>query len=254
MENVILSALQNSGPPPNFGAAPAWASFPSADFPQATVDFFINEGYRAFLSDTADMELFLVEYTFLSTENTSTYAFPIAGYAECAEIARIYYQPVGLPYTREFDPGVEFTSWQEFQRITGQGYLLPYSFGTQPQLCAVDPLRQNIVFYPGSANVGDTITVQYIPLPTGTATGCPLLVNPTDTPVTKSDTHLTICYRAAAEIWIQAREAQTAAYYMKRYEDGVAKIRKRYELLSHGDTKRIKPFADSLSIGVGVGL
>ncbi len=254
LENFLLSTLQQSTPPPNFGSAPAWSGYTNQPYPQASIDFFINEGYRQFLSDTADLELVLVTYTFTSTSNTSAYAFPPTGYAECAEVARIYYMPVGLPYSREFDPGVEFTSWQEFQRITGQGYLRPYSFGTQPTLCAIDPQRQNIVFYPGSANAGDTVQVQYVPLPTPTGTGCPTLVAETDTPITKSDTHIAIAYRALAELWMQGREAQAADYYMKRYDAIVAGIRKKYELRSHGDTKRIKPFADSLQIAVGIGV
>ncbi len=202
------------------------------------------------MSDVTDLELILVTYTFSSIAQTSAYPFPPVGYAECSEVARVYYMPLGLPYSREFDPGIEFTSWENFQQTTGQGYLRPYSFGTQPVMCAIDPQRQNLVFYPGSASAGDTITVQYTPLPTAGAMGCPTLVAETDTPITKSDTHIAIAYRALAELWMKNREQGVADYYMKRYEAIVAGIRKKYELRSHGDVKTIKPFAESLSMGI----
>ena len=206
------------------------------------------------MSDVTDLELVLVTYTFLSIANTSAYAVPAAGYAELSEIARVEYNPVGLPYTLEMGQGLSFISWDNFQEVTGYGYLRPYTFGTQPTYCTVTPARNALVFYPGCANAGDTITVRYTPLPTPAGTGCPTLVNPTDTPITKSDTHIAIAYRALAELWMKGREAQAADYYMKRYDAIVAGIRKKYELRSHGDIKTIRPFRDGLGMGIGMGL
>jgi len=254
MESFCLSILQQSSPQPNFGNAPAWGGVTNPIFPQATIDFFLNEGYRQFLADTEEIELALVTYTFSSTALAQQYAFPPAGYAECSKIARVYYMPNNQLYSLEFEPGVTFTSWDEFQQITGFGYLRPYAFGTQPTLCAIDPQRANIVFYPGTANAGDTITIQYIPLPTAGATGCPTLVNPTDAPITKSDTHIAIVYRALAELWIKAREAGMAQTYMQKYEAMVADTVRKYQLLSHGDNKRIRPFGQPRDLHIGTGM
>lgn len=249
MENQVLAEVQLPGL--NAGGTPSWSSVTNPQEPQALVDFYLNQGYARLLADTADFELALVSFTFTSTATTYKYAIPPTGYANIMKVAHVAYQPYGLPYSREFRPGRELTSWGEFQKQTGQGYLDSYSYGTQPTYATIDPTRKNLYFYPGSAIVGDTISVLYIPIPTASSSNCPTLVNPTDTPITPSDTHQAIVAWAISRIWTRERQADMAKEYRNQYFEEVGRARANYMTLHRGDTFRIEPFADNLSfIGV----
>jgi hypothetical protein len=260
LSNLALVTLQQ--PNVNFvtgGAAstgPNWQA--NQQYSQGLVEFAINEGYKKMMGDIEAIELFLVNYQIPSIANTYIYPFPPTGYAQVSHVARIYYKPFGLLYTLEFRPGTQLTSWANFQDITGQGFLRPYSFGTQPTWASIDPLRQNIFFYPGSARSGDTISVQYAPIPTpyfnvsGVQTapiGCPILVNETDTPVTPYDTHMAIYYYAMFILWQRARQMDAARASLADYKTEIADIKFNYTKIQHGDTIRIEPFMDRLSIG-----
>lgn len=263
LSNLVLIELQQAGAQFATGGAtssgPAWAAQNNPQYSQGLVEFCINEGYKKMMGDIEMLELALEQYTFSSIQQTYIYPFPPAPtaslvYPQVSHIARIYYHPFGLLYTREFRPGTELVSWAKFQRITGQGYLLPYSFGTQPTWATVDPLRQNIYFYPGSARSGDTITVQYAAIPTpyigGVApTYCAILVNSTDTPVTPYDTHMAIFYYAMHLIWIRAREADQAKISRAMYDNEIKLIKDKYTKLTHADTITVEPFLDNLSFG-----
>ncbi len=260
MANLALVQLQQPGVAFVTGGAastgPAYSS--NQQYSQGLIEFALNEGYKKMMGDIEALELYLVDYTVSSTATTYIYSFPPTGYAQCSHIARIYYKPYGLLYTREFRPGTELVSWAQFQRITGQGYLLPYSFGTQPTWATVDPLRQNIYFYPGSARSGDTITVQYTPVPSPyysvggvqtAPTGCAILVNATDVPVTPYDTHMAIVYYAMYILWQRAREMDAAKAALEEYRKEIAQIKFNYTRVQHGDSITIEPFADRLAIG-----
>lgn len=258
LANLCLVLLQQPQPSFATGGAtstgPNYASQTNPQFSQGLVEFCINEGYKKTMGDLDDIELFLVSYTFSSTALTNSYAFPPAGYANVSHIARIFYQPFGLPYSREFRPGTELVSWAKFQRLTAQGQLNPYSYGTAPSFATVDPTRTKIFFYPGSGRAGDTVTVDYTPIPTPYAasvapTGCPILVNATDTPVIPSDCHMAIVYYALSLLWIRAREVQMAQVTSNQYDKELATIKYKYTKLQHGDTVTIEAFGDRLSIG-----
>jgi hypothetical protein len=250
MSNLILTTTQQPGA--SFavggGGGPNWASVTNAQISQGLTEFCINEGYRKLLGDIEDLELDLVTFTFSSTAQTYKYAIPPAGYATISHVARVYYKPFGLPYTREFRPVIELTSWAQYQKYTGQGYLLPYSFGTQPWIVTVDPLLKNLYFYPGSAIAGDTITVNYSPLPGIGLTGCPTLVAQSDVPIVPLDCHMAIVQYALSLIWVRLREAQMAVVASAQYKAEVADIRARYTKKTHGDTIRLEAFGDSLSL------
>lgn len=263
-ENAILTELQQPGAAFVTGGAaptgPSWTSVTNPQFSQGLIDFWINEGYKKTMGDLEALEIYLVEYTFTSTAQTYKYSFPPTGYAAVSHIARIYYKPFGLPYTREFRPGTELLSWSDFQNRTGQGYLDPYSFGTQPQIATIDPLRQNIYFYPGSSRAGDTITVDYSPIPSPyysssgvqtAPTGCPILVNSTDTPVLPYDCHMAIYHYAMSRLWRRAREVQMAEVALNEYNSEIQLIKNKYTKRSHGDTIRVEAFGDQITIGGG---
>jgi hypothetical protein len=262
MSNAILIALQQPGASFSVGnpdaGSPNWSNSTipttyagaSPQFGQGLVEYAINEFYRQVLGEVEDLEINLISFSFSSTIQTYKYAIPLSGYANISHVARVFYKPSGLPYTWEYAQGQKFISWNEFQaQYTGQGYLLPYSFGTQPDVCAVDPLLTSLYFFPGSAIAGDTITVEYSPIPTPGATGCPTLVNATDAPILPVDCHMAIVYGALSFLWIRARESQMAGLAAQQYREEIQKIRMKYVRKTHGDTIRIRAFSDRVAIG-----
>lgn len=256
MSNLWLVTLQQ--PQASFtvggGGAPTWGSIPNPQFGQGYCEFTINQGYLELMGEIEDLELALVSFTMLSTVRTFKYAVPPNGYAPISHVAHFFYQPVGLPYIWELRNGSYFVSWMEFQKKTGQGYLAPYAFGTQPGYATIDPTLKNIYIYPGSANAGDTMTVEYSPLPSAGATGCPTLVAPGDTPILPIDCHMAIVYWALGAAFMRAREMAASKFYNNEdprnpglYQMEVKKIRSKYVKKFHGDTIRVEPFADDLS-------
>lgn len=259
--NLCLVTLQQNGASFTVGGGggPQWSSLSSPQYSQGLVEFCINEGYKKAMGDLWDLQLTLLTVTQLST--TTTYKYPIlpatgGPYANVSHVGRVFYQPYGLPYTWEYRPGSQLISWAEYQgKYTGQGYLLPYSFGTQPKVATIDPLLQNVYFYPGSARSGDTITVEYQPIPTYNsaspiaASAGGILVNQTDTPLLPPDTHMAIFYYAMWLLWARAREMQAMELYQKMYVAELAAVRMRYTLKHGGDTMRVEPFGDPLTLG-----
>jgi hypothetical protein len=266
LSNTALVLLQQPGAQYTVGGGtttgPTWSSLNNPQFSQGLVEFAINQGYKKVMGDIEDIELALVSFTLSSTAVTSKYAIPPADYAQISHVARVSYQPFGLPYTYEYKKGYYLVSWDEYQKLwTGQGYLQPYAFGTQPQVAAVDPLRQNLYFYPGSARAGDTITVYYTPIPTNpiggtvTAIGCPILVAPTDNPIIPDDCDAAILYYALGLLWVRAREQAIALMYYNPsrqnpgwYQNEIELIRQKYLKVTHGDVLRVGPQLDSLSL------
>lgn len=259
MENSILTLLQQPGASFSTGS-PNWtnpaltATYAGAtpQYSQGLIDFWINEGYKQLMGDLDELEIGLVSFPLTSTVQTYKYAIPPATYAAIASVGHIYYQPVGLTYIREFRPGTELISWAQFQRYTSQGWLEPYSFATLPNFVTVDPLLQNLYFFPGCANAGDSITIEYTPFPTASSVNCPTLVNASDVPVLPVDTHIAIVNFALSNLWVRAREAVMAGVYEKKYQQNVADILRKYARKHHGDTQRLEAFGAPLSIGGGV--
>lgn len=263
LSNLVLTSLQQPGASFTIGGGggPAWTSLTNPQYSQGLVEFCVNEGYRQVMGDLWDQQLAVVTFTLTSTQQTSKYAIPptnIIPYAPIGHIVRVFYQPSGLPYTWEFRPGSQLISWDQFQgQYTGQGYLTPYSFATQPYVCAVDPLLQFLYFYPGSAIAGDTITVDYQPLPapSGNYLGCPLLTQATSTPLLPADTHIAIFYFAMHLLWTRAREIQAALQYYtpdllgpSLYAASIRSAKQKYTRKFMGDNQRLEVFTDSLSL------
>lgn len=271
LSNTILVLLQQPGAAYTVGGGtvtgPSWSSLTNPQFSQGLVEFALNEGYKVLMGDIEDLELALVSYVTPSIATTFKYALPgtsaavTQNYAQVSHVARVYYQPFGLPYIWEYKKGSGLIAWDEYQMTyTGQGYLQAYAYGTQPLVATIDPNRQYVYFYPGSARVNDTITVQYAPIPTppasdGTpAVGCSILINPTDSPIIPYDCHMAIVYYALGLLWIRAREQNTSLLYYNPsgaglYQTELAKIRKKYTKRSHGDVMRLQPTMMPLSLG-----
>lgn len=271
LSNTILVLLQQPGAAYTVGGGavtgPNWSSLNNPQFSQGLVEFAINEGYKVLMGDLEDIELALVTYTTPSIAMTFKYPLPgtptaaTPNYAAVSHVAKVFYQPFGLPYNWEFRPGSGLISWSEYQRsYTGQGYLQPYAFGTQPVVATVDPPRQNLYVFPGSARVNDTIQVLYSPIPTPPsatsvpAVGCSILIQPTDNPILPADCDMAIVYYALGMLWIRAREQGTSQLYYNPggtglYQAEVKKIRQKYTKVAHGDVIRVEASMAPLSLG-----
>jgi hypothetical protein len=197
------------------------------------------------LGDIAELEIYTVVYQFSSVANTYAYQIPALGSqtqppgAPIALVTRVMYQPQGLTYNYEFEPGQYLLSWDEYQQMTGRGYYQQLSFGVQPRYATVNPQRTQLWFYPGSAQAGDTIQVYYAPLlnagnPVG-ATPPQYLANATDTPVLPEDCDEAIIQYALSQLWVNAREVTMAQLCMKQYLAEVARIKDRYLKRTKGD-------------------
>lgn len=254
-ENSCLGPLQQSAMI-NFGGAPLWTAGITGNqqpqFPQSMIDFQINRGYIDLMREFADVMVGFFSTQITSQAGTLQYAIPptaqslvglwnigvwninvwapapVTPNPPCQKLVQVYYAPQGLQYNLEFEPGIRMLPWKEFQRYTSAGYLEAYSFGPQPEICSLDPSRKFLWFYPGTANTGDIITLNYIPIPTA-GTQVPLLVNETDEPlILPDDVQELIPYYALWKLLPRARDAAGAAFYKQFYTEECNRIKDQY--------------------------
>lgn len=172
-------------------------------------------------------------------------------------VRSVYYQPLGLTYTLNREPGVRLIAWQEYQRKTASGYLQVFSAGQQPDYVAVDTQRQNLYLYPSPYNNGDTIRVQYAPQLTNNtnipATNWGYLVNPTDAPpaMLPEDAHDCIWMYAMFLLWPKSRELGTAKMYLDLYKDKMRETLENYMEASDGASFGIRDKGDMLALSYG---
>ncbi len=160
-----------------------------------------------------------------------------------AEVRRLFYTPAGLGYTLEFEPKVRMLPWKEFQRYTAAGYLNPFSYGVQPEVCSITPDRTQIAFYPGTANAGDLVEVQYSTVPTA-GTLVPLLINDSDVPyLIPDDFHELIQIYALYKLWPKARAMESALAAKDDYYKQLDYMRAMWKRRSGGDQQR---FTDNM--------
>ncbi|MDE2104448.1 MAG: hypothetical protein KGL39_44850, partial [Patescibacteria group bacterium] len=193
--------------------------------------------------DLGDLDLNCWTASFLSTASTNTYVIPPVATPTpnppCNELRRLFYTPVGTTYQLEFEPGVRMMPWKEFQRYRAAGFLAPQTYGQQPQICAVTPDRTEVAFWPGSANAGDTIEIQYATTPTK-GTQLPLLVNETDAPELPAPFHELIPLYGTHLLMPKARSLSGAQDYLKQYYDKLAIKRDAWKRRSQGDKQRFQ--------------
>lgn len=255
MENSCLAQLQQPGIVA-FGTAPNFAAVPSPAYGKDRIDFYLNRWYLQLANDIADYEIYMVDNFFQSSANTYAYNIPFGtpgpGYTALTSVAtvlRVGYQPVGMTYEYEYRQGIRLLSWDEYQKYTCQGFNQQLSFGVLPEVCAVNPERTQLFFYPGSAQSGDNIRVKYAPLPTK-GSGIPLLSNPTDSPIFPDDCCDVIIQGALSQLWINAREPQMAMYAKNEYKEGLKRIKDVYLKRSKGDTFYIQFPSYPLPLGM----
>jgi len=165
-------------------------------------------------------------------------------------VRRVYYQALGQLFRLELEPGARLISWQEFNRKTGAGYALPFSFTTWPDYATIDPKRASLYLYGAPSEYGDTVTVDYCPTITSNATipssAWGYLVNATDIPLLPEDAQDAIWIGAAAFLNPNAREIANGTLYGKMYKDEVQRIKDNYARDSAGDALILRPVDDAL--------
>jgi hypothetical protein len=166
-------------------------------------------------------------------------------------VRRVWYQPLGELYALELEPGARLISWEQFNRKTGAGYLLNYSFSTNPDYCAITPTRDAIAFYPGPFTVGDRVTIEYCPVITSNAaipaSQWGYLVNTTDQPMIPEDCQDAIWMGATAFLMPKAREYEGGKLYSQMYKDEVERNMENYRRDSAGDSLVLRPAEDVLA-------
>jgi len=259
LENWTLLNLQQSELV-NFGSSPNWTQATNPAITQQACDAAINRAYLRVVSDLADLELYLYTVRFQSVAQTSDYnlaslfsAVTPTPAPKLQRLSRLFYNPAGQSWTQEFEPGVRMVSWTTFQRYTAAGYLRPFTYNIIPDYCSITPDRCTLSFFPGSADVGDNITMQYVPVPTA-GTAVPLLVNETDMPLaTPEEADDLIVLWSTSLLWPKLREMQARADFAKQYQVELMRVRDQLAQRSRGDTLRIRDEMEGLISSYPVG-
>lgn len=263
--NLQLSELVNFGNPPN------WSTATNPAISQNALTFWINRAYERTMVDLADCEIELAYFTMTSTAQMSDYPLPPGGvinnyanpaqpipninltaYANVMRVSRVFYTPVGQPWTQEHEGGVRLVSWGQFQRHAAFGYLRPFTYNIIPDYCAVQPNRKVLSFFPGTASTGDTITVEYVPELTVGTPFPPLSAN-TDMPVLPAEAEMMLVYWATALCWPKLREMQAAVEYENKYRAEMMRVRDMLGPRSRGDTFRLDRAEDAVVLSYPMG-
>ena len=189
--------------------------------------------------------------TLTLTASASTLLGGTAANQPIRMVRRVFYQALGQLFRLELEPGARLISWQEFNRKTAGGYLLPFSFTTWPDYCAVNPRRSSLYLYGAPSEYGDTITVEYCPIITQNAnipaSAWGYLVNGTDIPLLPEDTQDALWMGAAAFLNPNAREYGNGELYSQMYLKEVQRAKDNYARDSAGDALIMRPVADALA-------
>lgn len=185
------------------------------------------------------------------TRSGNTFAGGTAANQPIRMVRRVFYQALGQPFRLELEPGARLISWQEFNRKTGAGFALPFSFTTWPECCSISPKRDQLFLYGGPSEYGDTITVEYCPIVTQN-TNIPssnwgYLVNATDIPLLPEDVQPMIWYWAVSLLQPNAREIATGKLYRELYKEELQRAKDNYGRDSAGDALILRPVGDALA-------
>jgi hypothetical protein len=165
-------------------------------------------------------------------------------------VRRVFYQSLGQLFRLEMEPGARLISWEEFNRKTGAGYALPFSFTTWPEYVSISPKRDHLFLYGGPSEYGDTITVEYCPIITQNAaipaSNWGYLSATTDIPLLPEDLQDAIWYWAVSLLQPNAREYATGKLYRDIYKEELQRAKDNYTRDSAGDALIMRPVGDAL--------
>jgi hypothetical protein len=170
-------------------------------------------------------------------------------------LRRVYYQPLGLTYTLSRAPGVRLISWDDYLKLTVDGYLQYFSAGQFPDYVAMNTTRTKLHLYPTPYESGDTITFEYAPQLTNSASipasNYGYLVNGTDVPLLPEDAQDLIWMYACYLLWPKSREIGTAQLYKQMYQEKLTQVLENYMQASQGASFGIRDKGDLLGQGYG---
>lgn len=250
IENEILDRTQQTELL-NFGGPPRWDQSQNPTLSQALIDYRINRAYIEALRDVAELELAGWAVSFPSVANQEAYPLPPAVAPGAPPnppvhlVQRVYYKPAGYTRALEFEPGVRFIPWQEFQRKTRSGYLRQVGGASIPSFVTVTPDRTQLIFVLGPAAAGDVVTVVYSPVPTAGSL-VPLLVNENDTPILPDECNELLVLGALPPIWERLREFGAAKDARANRAAELSRLRETCLKRSKGDKMRITLAVDDL--------
>jgi hypothetical protein len=270
LQNGVLFNLQLSELV-NFGGDPRWTAATHPAISQAALTYFINRAITRTMLDLADCEIELAFCTFKSHANTCDYPLPPGGTVEnyynpgsvvpaidlksaphVLRVSRVIYSPVGQGWSQSHEGGIRLVSWRQFLGYSAFGYLRPFTFNTIPDYCAVTPNRKILAFYPGTASVGDTITIEYVPTLTH-GTTFPPLVALTDVPILPPEAIEMVVDLATSFCWPKLREMGAAKEYEARYAADTVRVREQLGPRSRGDTFVLRDAAVGLAQSYPIG-
>jgi hypothetical protein len=189
--------------------------------------------------------------TLTLTASGSTLSGGTAANQPIRTVRRVYYQALGQLFRLELEPGARLISWQEFNRKTGAGYMLPFSFTTWPNYATISPRRMHLYLYGAPSEYGDTITVSYCPIITQNtaipASNWGYLVNATDIPLLPEDVQDCIWEWAVSFLQPDAREIATGKLYRDMYKEDVQTAKDNYGRDSAGDALILRPASEALA-------
>lgn len=251
IENEILNRSQQTELV-NFAGAPNWAASTNPTLNQALIDYYANRGYIRAAKAVGELELIcFTAATIFSVANQGAYALPPTVTSGSPNppvhlIQRVFYAPLGQNYTLEMEPGVRLIPWKTYQRWTQAGWLSQLTAGPQPAVCSVTPNRQQLVFFPEPSGNGDSITIQYSPVPT-TGTLVPLMAAETDVPLLPDECDELIILDAMKSVWERLREFGAANQAEQEYQARLAEIKADCLKRSKGDKMQITDASDDFN-------
>jgi hypothetical protein len=253
LENVILSALQQPGINFGVGTYPNWGALVNASIGQGEVDAFINEGYKRVCSALWELRLTTATFVLTTTTGIASYAIPPVGNPQmmAGRIFDAFYLPFGMSSSIRFEPGEGLVSWENFMRLTGQGYLRANSSGLYPRCAAIGPQRNTFEIYPNPLESGDTITITYPAIPTPGSSQVPTLVAQSDTILLPDDAQEAIANWACFRLSYKNNASDDGKAYRSLYLEEIERLRENFRTTSLGD---VQQFTDQATFPVYGGL
>ena len=206
MQNLSLFRTRAFGV--NWGGTPTQP--PTSIEPGYFVKLLINTAYNEFLTATKDFPIAALKVSFLTTLNTASY--PMNPIPAAAAPLPVIVNPSALnvyemTYTQagNVERYIPLSGTDRFRRIAG-GYVRRFGNNSVlPQSASFLFGRRQLDIVPGTANVGDTISLTVCPDPQSSPSGCPatnggILVADSDVPLIPPQFHMALVEYAVMKL------------------------------------------------------
>jgi hypothetical protein len=237
LKNATLFTLRMRGY--NWGAT---AQNTSTDFDAPYANkLFLNLGYQEFLSRVQDTSMGALKVSFPTVANVNAYSLnpvPPNGATinpSCFRLLEATYTPANAAELR-----FPILSTVNFRNLCG-GYIARLSnFSLYPNAGCVLFGRRQLDIYPGTAIVGDTISLTIIPSPMESTTSCANggpMVNDADMPLIYPQYHMALVEYAVAKICAAANKTSQEKQALAYFEQYVQKALDEFTTYGEGDSE-----------------